>query len=209
MSDHLKATSDLLRKLVCQVLFRRMLDLTGKCCLFCTQSSSGDARHPDRSDFGRCSYKEFHEILFRHLEGSTGDKAALLQHGFLTLSNYSDLFAAEACYRRSYRGSFNIESLQNHTPTPVRGTPVSSKEGKIFETLWEWLEVEAELYAVSELHQKVVELLENVYIKKWFKNRPKKKYNNAMFFAEVNGKEDVVCFGNTASSIANDVLFQN
>lgn len=62
---------------------------------------------------------------------------------------------------------------------------------------------------MSELHQTVVELLENVYIKKWFKNRPKKKYNNAMFFAEVNGKEDVVCFGNTASSIANDVLFQN
>lgn len=147
MSDDLKAKSDLLRKLVCWVLFRRMLDLNGKCCLFYMQPCSGDERHPDRSDFGRCSYKEFHEVLFRHLEGSTGDKAALLQNRFLTLSNYSDIFTAEACYRRLYMGSFNIESLENNTPTPVRGTPVRSKEGKIFETLCEWLEVEVELYA--------------------------------------------------------------
>ena len=182
------------------------------CCLLCAQPCSVDERHPDRSNFGRCSYKQFHETLLRYIEGRTGGKAALLRHRLLTLSNYSDFVDAEARYHRSCRDSFNNESLQNHTPTPVRGRQISSKEDKNFETLCEWLEGEAELYAVSELHQKMVELAEsheNVYSKKWFKNRLKKKYSNTIFFAEVNGEADVVCFEDTASSIVNDAWFQN
>ena len=100
------------------------------CCFFCVQPCSVDGRHPDRSDFGRCSYKEFYATLLRQLEGRTGDKAALLRHRVLTLSNYSDFVASEARYHRSYRDSFTIESLQNQTPTPARGRPGSSKEDK-------------------------------------------------------------------------------
>ena len=137
------------------------------CFLFCVQPCSVDEWHPGRSDFGRCSHKEFHETLLRHLEERTEDKAALLWHRLLTLSNYSDFVAAETQYHRSCRDSFNIEWLQHHTPTPVSTRPVSSKEDKHFETLCEWLEGEAELYTVSELHQNIVALAEsheNVYI---------------------------------------------
>ena len=121
----------------------------------------------------------------RHLEVMTGDKAALLRHTLLTLSNYSNFAGAEACYQRSCRDSINIEPLQNHTPAPVRGRPVSSKENTNFETLCEWLEDVVELYTLSELHQKMVELAElheNVYSKKRFKNHLKKKYHNIFFF---------------------------
>ena len=180
--------------------------------MFCAQPCSVDERHPDRSGFGRCSYKEFHETLLRHLEGRTGDKTALLRHRLLTLPNYSDFVTAEARSHLSCRDSFNIEPLQNHTPTPVRGRPVSSKEDKNFETFCEWLEGEVELYTVSELHQKMAELAEsheNVYGKKWFKNHLKKKYSNTIFFAELNGKADVGCFEDTASFIVNDTWFQN
>ena len=63
---------------------------------------------------------------------------------------------------------------------------------------------------MSELDQKLVELTgshENVYSKKWCKNPLKKKFNNAILFAEVNGKTDVVCFVDTTSSIVNDASF--
>ena len=46
---------------------------------------------------------------------------------------------------------------------------------------------------------------ENVYSK----NRLKKKYNNTIFFDEMNSKADVVYFEDTASSIVNDAWFQN
>ena len=52
---------------------------------------------------------------------------------------------------------------------------------------------------MSELHQKMVELAEsyeNMHLKE--------KYNNTVFFAEVNGKADVACFEDTTSSIVND-----
>ena len=60
---------------------------------------------------------------------------------------------------------------------------------------------------MSELHQKMVELAEsyeNMHSKKWFRNHLKEKYNNTVFFAEVNGKADVACFEDTTSSIVND-----
>ena len=60
---------------------------------------------------------------------------------------------------------------------------------------------------MSVLHQKIVKLVdsyENVYRKKWFKNRLEKKYSNTIIFAEVNGKTDVVCLEDTVSSIVND-----
>ena len=175
------------------------------CCLFCAQPCSVDEGHPDRSDIGRCSYKEFYEILLGHLEGKTGDMAALLLHRLLTMSNYSDFAAAEAYYHRSCRDSFNTESLQNHTPTPVRERKQKrSKKDKNFETHCEWVEGDVEL---STVHQKMVELAEsheNMYSKKWFRNRLKKKYNSTIFFVEVNGKAGVVCFEDTASSIVND-----
>ena len=50
---------------------------------------------------------------------------------------------------------------------------------------------------------------ENVYSKDSFKNRLKKKYNNTIFFDEMNSKADVVYFEDTASSIVNDAWFQN
>ena len=128
----------------------------------------------------------------RHLEGRTGDKAALLRHTLLTLSNYSDFVAAEARYQRSCRDSINIEPLQNHTPAPVRGRPVSSKENTNFETLCECLEGVIELYILSELHQKMVELAElheKVYSKKRFKNHLKKKYHNIFFFFFFNTRD--------------------
>ena len=63
---------------------------------------------------------------------------------------------------------------------------------------------------MSELDQKPAELTgshENVYSKKWCKNPLKEKFVNAILFAEVNGKTDVVCFVDTTSSIVNDAWF--
>ena len=50
----------------------------------------------------------------------------------------------------------------------------------------------------------LAESYENMHSKKWFRNHLKEKYNNTVFFAEVNGKADVACFEDTTSSIVND-----
>lgn len=55
----------------------------------------------------------------------------------------------------------------------------------------------------------LAESYENMHSKKWFRNHLKEKYNNTVFFAEVNGKADVACFEDTTSSIVNDPRFQH
>ena len=119
------------------------------CSLFCTQLCSADERRPDRSNLGRCSYKEFQETWLQHFEGKTGDKAALLQQ---KTSNFVKLL--RLCYRWSTDRTETVSTLthyvQNRTPTLVRVRPVNSKEEKNFETLCKWLEGEVALYTVCQ-----------------------------------------------------------
>ena len=63
-----------------------------------------------------------------------------------------------------------------------------------FEKLCTWLETDAELHSLSEVHEKMVELSGNgqVYTKKWLKREFHGKYNNDIYFAEFGGRSDIV-----------------
>ena len=72
-----------------------------------------------------------------------------------------------------------------------------------------WLEVDAdaELYTLQELHSKMSEMAgdENVYSIKRFKQKLQEKYGNKLYFAEIDGRSNVVCFRDMADYILYDL----
>jgi len=77
-----------------------------------------------------------------------------------------------------------------------------------FQVLCQWLESEAdaELYTLAELHDKMTEFSGGlgVYSHKWLKQKLNGHYGDFIFFAEVEGRDNVLCFKNMARYIIND-----
>ena len=73
--------------------------------------------------------------------------------------------------------------------------------------LCEWLEIETQLYTLSELHQKMVQIAKGTYVytrNQYLKQQLQIRYGDRIFFADVNGKSDVVCFKNVATSVISE-----
>ena len=74
---------------------------------------------------------------------------------------------------------------------------------KWFKVLIKWLKSEsgAELYTLTELHSKMVEFSDgdDVYTIKRLKQRLQEHYKELIFYANVEGRENVVCFKNMAT----------
>ena len=77
-----------------------------------------------------------------------------------------------------------------------------------FQMLCQWLESnpEAELYTLTELHAKMVELSDgsDVYTLKRLTQKLHEHYGEFIFFAEVEGCGTVLCFKSMANCIVND-----
>ena len=77
-----------------------------------------------------------------------------------------------------------------------------------FKLLIEWLESEcgAELYTLTELHSIMTEFSDGsgVYTTKRLKQKLQEYYQEHIFFANVEGHENVVCFRNMAKFIINE-----
>ena len=71
--------------------------------------------------------------------------------------------------------------------------------------LCNWLENEGDLYSISELYEQMISLAPSnseVYSShQYLKKKLQEKYCEAIFFAEINGKSDVLCFRDTAGDI--------
>ena len=71
--------------------------------------------------------------------------------------------------------------------------------------LCNWLENKGDLYSISELHEQMISLAPSnseVYSShQYLKKKLQEKYCEAIFFAEINGKSDVLCFRDTAGDI--------
>ena len=70
--------------------------------------------------------------------------------------------------------------------------------------------IEGELYSVAELHEKRKEVTnsEDIYTRKWLKTKLKEKFADSIFFAELQGKADVVCFRDAAGYLINDKWYE-
>ena len=71
--------------------------------------------------------------------------------------------------------------------------------------LCNWLENKGDLYSISELHEQMISLAPSnseVYSShQYLKKKLQEKYCEAILFAEINGKSDVLCFRDTAGDI--------
>ena len=98
-----------------------------------------------------------------------------------------------------------------NSPPATKRRPKSTEQEDIFNKMCQWVEFEAELYTLEELHTKMVELggRVDVYTKKWTEKKLIEKYKDFIFFTEIDGKSNVVCFKNIASNIINDQWYSS
>ena len=122
------------------------------------------------------------------------------------LQNCIDLVAEEAVYHKSCYCKFTSDKSLGNSENKVAGRPENKDMLAIFTKLCEWLESEAELYTLSELHQKMKDLSsgKEVYTVKRLKQKLHEHYKEFIFFAEVQGRANVVCFRNMADFLINE-----
>jgi hypothetical protein len=119
-----------------------------------------------------------------------------------------DFVAAEAVYHGSCCAKFfSTGSHPCATPLPA-GRPTDATMMNAFEDLCEWLESssDVELYSLAELQQRMIDKGGNdsvVYSLKQLKRKLVERYEDHIFFAEVQGRKNVLCFRNMASYIIN------
>ena len=121
-----------------------------------------------------------------------------------------DLVQAEGRYHGECKTLFHLKALtpETVTSTGTKGRKVDVDAECYFEEACSYLENVAEVMSLQELHRKMTELAgssaDKVYSSKWTKEKLKKKYGDHLFFAEINGKPNMICFKDMASYIINE-----
>ena len=92
----------------------------------------------------------------------------------------------------------------------AKGRPIDNLKQYEFEQLCQWMENEVEMISLSEAHKKMIELAGNseVYTRKWLKKSLETKYGEEIFFAEIDGKSNIICFKDLAKRIVTDMWYQ-
>ena len=176
-----------------------------KNCILCGNLAKFDIRHPDRDRVHCVTTLPMRDKLLECC-GKRGDTwASEVQN---RLHGCIDLVAAEAIYHANCYSRFLLNKVQNASATSVVGRPQDKEMLHWFKKLCEWLESnpDAELYTLTELHAKMVEISDGgeVYSLKRLKQKLHEHYEHFIFFAEVEGRGNVLCFKNMANSIIND-----
>ena len=91
-----------------------------------------------------------------------------------------------------------------------KGRPVDESMQQWFQMLCIWLEVDAELYTLQELYNKMAEMAGNdsVYSLKRLKQKLQEKYTEQLYFAEIDGRANVVSFQDMVDFIVNDAWYE-
>ena len=107
-----------------------------------------------------------------------------------------DLVAAEAIY---HANCYSRLLLNKGNTLSTECAPGRPKDAGMM--LCQWL-----LYTLAELHDKMTEFSggSDVYTPKWLKQKLHEYYEDFIFFAEVEGRGNVLCFRNMAGYIIND-----
>ena len=128
------------------------------------------------------------------------------------ISTSNDLVANVAIYHKDCLTRYILNWPFSDVPKGKRGRSVDEIRNKWFEMLCIWLENEAdgELYSLTELHDKMTEMAngEEVYSQKWLKSKLVEKYKETIFFSELNGHPNVLCFREAEKQILNSKWYE-
>lgn len=175
-------------------------------CIFCGQHALVDTRHPERvPQVCRVTILPFRDTLMQCCEKRRDRWATEVQN---RLHGCIDLVAAEAIYHSDCYSRFTLMKNLSGTEGKTKGRPEDQEMRHWFEVLCNWLESEgdADLYSLSDLHTKMTEFSgeSEVYTIKRLKQKLQDRYREFVFFAEVEGRSNVVCFRNMARYIINE-----
>ena len=113
----------------------------------------------------------------------------------------NDLVAEEAVYHNSCMNRFRLEKMNSGK----KGRPVNISMMVAYEKVCNWLENETdcELYTLKEVHEKMSSLCDGdeVYTIKTLKNKLQETYKDHIYFSQLPGRENVICFRNMADRI--------
>jgi len=127
------------------------------------------------------------------------------------LANCNDLPAADAMYHIKCKQQLGLKSLRLPSASK-RGRPKNTVQEENFEKLCTWFEHEGDLYTANELLEQLRQLAgenETFSSTQYLKTKLKKRYGDSIFFAEIEGKKDVVCHKRCASEVINDKWYEN
>ena len=168
---------------------------------------SSDERHPDRNLVYSVRTIPIRDSILEACDKRGDEWGVTVKQ---RLSNCIDLVAEEAIYHRScyMRLYFGKTSNTASSSSKGAGRSVDVEMLSCFDTLCVWLEKEAdcELYSLQELHSKMSEMAgdDEVYCKKTLKAKLVEKYGQHIYFSEIDGRNDVICFRNMANFILTD-----
>ena len=115
------------------------------------------------------------------------------------------MVAGEGRYHKECLQRFMTNKCLPSGDVSEKGRPIDEGMQQWFQMLCIWLVVEAdaELYTLQELHYKMSEMagVESVYSVKRLKQKLQEKYGNKLYFAEMDGRANVVCFQNMVDYI--------
>ena len=171
-------------------------------CFLCCQSIN---RH-----VSRCEHHTVTTVPIRGkvIEACTKRNDEWGNEVLMRLQDCFDLVAVKAvyhsaCFARFLSGRPMLNSC-------VKDKSVGRKENhdmlQSFDRVCSWLETKAEPQTRDEIYDRMLDLAEGkpVYSVKWLKKKLSEKYASNVFFAEVAGRKNVVCFQNMASFIISD-----
>ena len=120
---------------------------------------------------------------------------------FGRLTGCNDMVAQKVVYHSTYMVKFSKKTASGKVGYPIN-------EGKVFsfEMLCEWLEKDGdcELYTLQELFAKMEELNSrnaSTYSERSPQSKLKEKYRDRIYFTNLPGRPNIVCFREMASCI--------
>ena len=165
-------------------------------CFLCSEKA--DAKNNIRKPIKTVQTLPIRENLIQKAKYRNDDWGNQVLGRLLTCN---DLVAEEAIYHDSCRKRFT-----QFTPcSEKRERPINSEMMEAYEKVCNWLENDSDcdLYALKELHEKMKGLGENceVYSIKRLKQKLLERYKDNIYFAQMSGRENVICFRNMADKI--------
>jgi len=167
-------------------------------CLLCGDPAKSDRKHPNLNKISHVETLEIRASILQYCVKRCDSWGMEVQS---RLNTCNDLVAVEAVYHRSCYAVFTAmrSNPSKDSKSATVGGKVCESKLETFETLCLWIELcDDELYTLTELHSKLGEIAfgdeERVYSKQQLKRKLEEKYGDHMFFAEVAGKHNVICF---------------
>jgi len=179
-------------------------------CLFCGKSAIRDSRHPDRDNISIVRTTRIDQSV-KNICSKRNDSWAVEVQGRFEACN--DACSEDSTYHgQCYSNFANLRqqpsASSSQIPSSIAGWPINIEMSKAFDKLCEFLEVaDDELYTLEELQVKLKIIAgtdEAVCSTKHMKRKLEESYKSHIFFAEVCGKKNVICFRDMASRVIND-----